>query len=100
MTINLSCTQSQYIFIHDALLEAIECGVTEVAARDLREQYKRLGAVDEILGLTGLEIEFDKLNSTIHRRPTNTFGCLPINKSKNRYANVDMLPCELITTTI
>lgn len=86
--------QSQYIFIHDALLEAIECGVTEVAARDLREQYKRLGAVDEVIGLTGLEIEFDKLDSTIHRRPTNSFGTLQVNKSKNRYANVDMLPCK------
>ena len=65
-----------------------------MAARDLKEQYKRLGAVDEVLGLTGLEIEFDKLESTIHRRPTNSFGTLQINKSKNRYANVDMLPCK------
>lgn len=65
-----------------------------MAARDLREQYKRLGAVDEVVGLTGLEIEFDKLDSTIHRRPTNSFGTLQVNKSKNRYANVDMLPCK------
>lgn len=88
------CLQSQYIFIHDALLEAIECGVTEVVARDLKEQYKKLGAVDEIVGLTGLEIEFDKLDNTIHRRPTNTFGTLPVNKPKNRYANAEMFPCK------
>ena len=68
--------------------------MTEVAARDLKEQYKRLGIVDEVVGLTGLEIEFDKLDNTIHRRPTNTFGTLQINKPKNRYANMDMLPCN------
>ena len=66
----------------------------EVAARDLREQYVRLDAVHWDTGLTKLEIEFDKLDSTIHRRPTTTIGALQINKSKNRYANVDLLPCK------
>jgi hypothetical protein len=70
--------------------------VTEVAARDLREQYKRLGAVYGVTGLTELEIEFGKLDSTIHLRPKVTFGALPVNRSKNRYALVDsgMLPCK------
>ena len=87
--------QPQYVFLHDALLEALECGVTEVAARELRDQYRFLGTVDEIIGLTGLEIEYDKLESTVHRKATKTFGTLNINKAKNRYANIDMLPCKL-----
>lgn len=65
-----------------------------MAARDLREQYMRLRAVDEVIDLTGLEIEFDKLDSTIHRHPINSFGTLQVNKHKNRYANVDRLPCK------
>lgn len=69
--------------------------MTEVAARELRDQYRFLGTVDEYIGLTGLEIEYDKLESTVHRKPTKTFGTLNVNKSKNRYANIDMLPCEL-----
>ena len=82
------------MFIHDALIEAIECGVTEVAARDLKEQYKRLGAVHEVTGLTGLEIEFDKLHNTIHCHSSSWTGALPVNKSKNRYFNKDLLPCK------
>ena len=35
-------TLPQYIFIHDALLEAIECGVTEVAAKDLQNQFSAI----------------------------------------------------------
>ncbi len=84
------------MFLHDALLEAIECGVTEVAARELRDQYKLMGTVDGMVGLTGLEIEYDKLDSTVHRRGTKTFGTLSINKPKNRYANIDMIPCKSV----
>ncbi len=86
--------QPQYVFLHDALLEALECGVTEVVARELRDQYRFLGTLDEQMGLTGLEIEYDKLDSTVHRHGTKTFGTLNINKAKNRYANIDMLPCK------
>ena len=68
--------------------------MTEVAARALRDQYRFLSTVDDLIGLTGLEIEYDKLESTVHRRGTKTFGTLTVNKAKNRYANVDMLPCK------
>lgn len=86
--------QLQYVFAHDALLEAVECGVHEVAARDLKEQYKRLGVLDSTMGLTKLEIEFDHLDGTIHRHPTKNVGTLNINKPKNRYANAEMVPCK------
>ena len=66
-----------------------------VAARDLRDQYRRLCQVDEIVGLTGLEIEYNKVESTVHQRGTQTFGTLEVNKPKNRYTNIDMIPCEL-----
>ena len=50
-------TEAQYIFIHDAILEVLECGMTEVAARELPSQYKYLQTVDETSGKTLLELE-------------------------------------------
>ena len=91
-------TQLQYIFLHDAILEAIECGVSEVAARDLRDQYRRLGIMDDPREKTDLQIEFDKLESTVHQRGRmrRDTGTLLVNKIKNRYANQEMIPCALL----
>ena len=86
--------QPQYILLHDALLEAIECGVTEVPARDLREQYKRLGVVDPDLGMTELSIEFNKLENSIHSHPSKAISTMLTSKKKNRYANESVLPCK------
>lgn len=52
------CLQPQYIFLHDALLEAIECGVTEVAARDLQNQYQELSKVNPASRKTGFYNQF------------------------------------------
>lgn len=50
-------TEDQYIFIHDAILEAVQCGNTEVPARNLYGHIQRL---TERLGTdtTGMEREF------------------------------------------
>lgn len=50
-------TEDQYIFIHDAILEAIQSGNTEVPARNLYAHIQRL---TERLGgdTTGMEREF------------------------------------------
>jgi protein tyrosine phosphatase len=88
-------TEPQYVFIHDALLEAIECGVTEVQARELREQYKQLCEVDVEQKVTSLNLQFDNLDRTIHRKLRRNTGTLQVNKPKNRYgANPDALPYD------
>ena len=50
-------TQEQYIFIHDALLEAVSCGNTEVHARNLLHHIKKLTELQDG-ETTGLEEEF------------------------------------------
>ena len=49
--------QDQYIFIHDAILESVTCGDTEIEAGDLRKRLVQLKTTDES-GRTGLDLQF------------------------------------------
>ncbi|XP_072516045.1 receptor-type tyrosine-protein phosphatase S isoform X9 [Salminus brasiliensis] len=81
-------TEDQYSFIHDALLEAVACGNTEVAARSLFSYIQKLTQVEPGEHVTGMELEFKRLaNSKAH---TSRFisANLPCNKFKNRLVNI------------
>ncbi|XP_048415532.1 receptor-type tyrosine-protein phosphatase delta-like [Stegostoma tigrinum] len=81
-------TEDQYIFIHDALLEAVACGTTEVMARNLFSYIQKLTQVESGEHVTGMELEFKRLaNSKAH---TSRFisANLPCNKFKNRLVNI------------
>ena len=81
------------MFIHDALLEAITCGVTEVEAKDLGTRIRELRQVDQETGYTYLENEFCRLAKEENHPIAFKSASLNCNASKNRYANI--LPCEL-----
>lgn len=51
-------TEDQYIFIHDALLEAVICGNTEVPARNLHSHINKLMQTELGDTVTGMELEF------------------------------------------
>lgn len=55
-------TEDQYIFIHDALLEAVTCGNTEVPARNLYSYIQRLTQMEPGENVTGMEVEFKVRN--------------------------------------
>ncbi|XP_051550635.1 receptor-type tyrosine-protein phosphatase S-like isoform X9 [Myxocyprinus asiaticus] len=81
-------TEDQYSFIHDALLEAVACGNTEVAARSLFSYIQKLAQVEAGEHVSGMELEFKHLaNSKAH---TSRFisANLPCNKFKNRLVNI------------
>ncbi|KAF5402068.1 Receptor-type tyrosine-protein phosphatase delta [Paragonimus heterotremus] len=84
-------TEDQYIFIHSALLEAIDAGNTEVPARSLLAHYKKLRMLDTAGG-TGMELEFKKLQQFRLPRAKYTSAQLMCNKAKNRVPHV--LPYE------
>ncbi|XP_034939072.1 tyrosine-protein phosphatase Lar isoform X2 [Chelonus insularis] len=84
-------TEDQYIFIHDALLEAVICGNTEVPARNLHSHIQKL-MQPELDNITGMELEFKKL-SNIKADSTRFISAnLPCNKHKNRLVHI--LPYE------
>ncbi|XP_053100714.1 receptor-type tyrosine-protein phosphatase F isoform X4 [Hemicordylus capensis] len=86
-------TEDQYIFIHEALLEAATCGNTEVLARNLFAHIQKLSQVPPGESVTAMELEFKLLaNSKAH---TSRFisANLPCNKFKNRLVNI--MPYEL-----
>ncbi|XP_059098877.1 tyrosine-protein phosphatase Lar-like isoform X3 [Tigriopus californicus] len=85
-------TEDQYIFIHDALLEAVNCGFTEVPARSLHHHIQQLMQMELGDNITAMEIEFKKLAS-IQTEPDKFLSAnLPCNKFKNRLVNI--LPYE------
>jgi len=51
-------TEDQYIFIHDAVLEAVLCGNTEIPARNLYSHIQRLTERGTVDGITAMEREF------------------------------------------
>ncbi|XP_058138014.1 receptor-type tyrosine-protein phosphatase S isoform X9 [Dasypus novemcinctus] len=81
-------TEDQYSFIHEALLEAVGCGSTEVPARSLYAYIQKLAQLEPGEHVTGMELEFKRLaNSKAH---TSRFisANLPCNKFKNRLVNI------------
>ena len=104
-------TEDQYIFIHDAVLEAVTCGDTEIPARSLHLRLDNLlqhvggagvgagggggagaGAGGTLSSMTGMQSEFKKLASIRTHPGRFVSASLPVNKSKNRLVNV--LPYE------
>ena len=51
-------TEDQYVFIHEALLEATSCGCTEVPARSLFGHIQKLAQSAPGETLTPMELEF------------------------------------------
>ncbi|KAI4889649.1 hypothetical protein NFI96_031465 [Prochilodus magdalenae] len=81
-------TEDQYGFIHEALLEAVACGNTEVAARSLYSYMQKLSQVESGEHVTGMALEFKRLaNSKAHTSRFVTAN-LPCNKFKNRLVNI------------
>ncbi|XP_010886090.1 receptor-type tyrosine-protein phosphatase delta isoform X34 [Esox lucius] len=81
-------TEDQYVFIHDALQEAVTCGTTEVPARNLYAYIQKLTAVEGGENVTGMELEFKRLANTKAHTSRFISANLPCNKFKNRLVNI------------
>ncbi|CAB1327127.1 unnamed protein product [Coregonus sp. 'balchen'] len=81
-------TEDQYAFIHDALLEAVACGNTEVPARNLYAYIQTLTKIEPAENVTGMELEFKRLASAKAHTSRFVSANLPCNKFKNRLVNI------------
>ena len=82
----------QYIFLHDALLEAVLCGETGVTSNDLGRHYDQLITVNN--GSAPIQEEFETLQVLTPRLTTEECQTarLARNRPKNRF--MDVLPAD------
>ncbi|XP_066298195.1 receptor-type tyrosine-protein phosphatase delta-like isoform X2 [Branchiostoma lanceolatum] len=81
-------TEDQYIFIHDAIFEAVSSGNTEVPARNLYAHIQKLTQIEPGETVTGMELEFKRLANTKAHTSRFVSANLPCNKFKNRLVNI------------
>ncbi|KAI1901714.1 hypothetical protein AGOR_G00037230 [Albula goreensis] len=101
--INMIQTEEQYVFIHDALLEACLCGDTSVPLSEFSLMYKEMLMVEPQSNTSQLREEFQTLNSVTPHPDVEecSIALLPRNREKNR--SMDVLPPDralafLVTT--
>lgn len=87
-------TDEQYIFIHEAILEALLCGETAVDADRLGHHYDDLITVDPSTHLAPIQEEFETLNVITPKLSDEecSVARLPRNRALNRFK--DVLPSD------
>ncbi|XP_064408324.1 receptor-type tyrosine-protein phosphatase U isoform X2 [Latimeria chalumnae] len=90
--INMIQTEEQYVFIHDAILEACLCGDTAIPVCDFKPTYKEMIRIDPQNNSSQLREEFQTLNSVTPHLDVEecSISLLPRNREKNR--SMDVLP--------
>ncbi|XP_038602132.1 receptor-type tyrosine-protein phosphatase mu isoform X10 [Tachyglossus aculeatus] len=90
--VNMVQTEEQYVFIHDAILEACLCGDTSVPASQVRSLYYDMNKLDPQTNSSQLKEEFRTLNMVTPtlRVEDCSIALLPRNHEKNRC--MDVLP--------
>ncbi|KAK3696715.1 hypothetical protein QZH41_013070, partial [Actinostola sp. cb2023] len=83
-------TEEQYTFCHDAILESIQCGNTQILAHDLRIALSKMEVSDKDHKVTRFEKEFKTLNKVSPVLPKACYivAMYPENKEKNRYQDI------------
>ncbi|KAG7525159.1 receptor-type tyrosine-protein phosphatase mu isoform X1 [Solea senegalensis] len=88
----VNMVQTEYVFIHDAILEACLCGDTTIPASQLRSVYYDMNRLDPQTNSSPIKEEFRTLNMVTPtlRVEDCSIALLPRNHEKNRC--MDVLP--------
>ncbi|XP_048468879.1 receptor-type tyrosine-protein phosphatase U-like [Rhincodon typus] len=90
--INMIQTEEQYVFIHNAILEAHLCGDTSISVEKFKSTYEEMIRVDPQNNSSKLNEEFQVLNSVTSQPDDkdSSISFLPQNQTNN--CNMDTLP--------
>ncbi|VDN86925.1 unnamed protein product [Brugia pahangi] len=81
-------TDDQYIFIHDAVLDAVQSGSTEVPASKLYTHVQALMQIQPLDQVSAMELEFRHLATMKMSNSQCTVANLSVNRPKNRLINM------------
>uniref|UniRef100_A0A8R1XMG4 Protein-tyrosine-phosphatase n=2 Tax=Onchocerca TaxID=6281 RepID=A0A8R1XMG4_ONCVO len=81
-------TDDQYIFIHDAVLDAVQSGSTEVPASKLYTHVQALMQIQPIDQVSAMELEFRHLATMKMSNSRCSVANLSVNRPKNRLINM------------
>ncbi|XP_064386406.1 uncharacterized protein LOC135334956 isoform X2 [Halichondria panicea] len=85
-------TRDQYVFIHDAILESVTCGDTQICAADLRRQIQKMSLVAP--GKTTSEFQYQfQILEQVSPNP-NEVNCSSALRHKNLNRGIQYLPIE------
>ena len=84
--------QDQYMFIHDAILESVTCGDTQISAGDLRRQIQRMSQVAQGKNCTGFQYQFQILEQ-VTPKPNEVIS-ITAQRNQDRNRGRQYLPGE------
>jgi protein tyrosine phosphatase len=91
---NMIQTVEQYIFVYNALLEALKAGNTVIACSNFKFEHERLCHIDPTKGKSGLLEQFETLQTMLPNDKSDDYvqGNTPENQQKNRFSYI--IPAE------
>ncbi|XP_063419769.1 receptor-type tyrosine-protein phosphatase kappa-like [Mytilus trossulus] len=92
--VNMVQTARQYVFLHEAILEAVMCPNSGTPSKDFPDVYKKLMLQDSSRNTTYLQVEYQRMNAMCEKHEDSVFdkGKIPENRTKNRDSTI--LPVE------
>ncbi|XP_071163542.1 receptor-type tyrosine-protein phosphatase alpha-like isoform X10 [Mytilus edulis] len=92
--VNMVQTARQYVFLHEAILEAVMCPNSGTPSKDFPDLYKKLMMQDSSRKTTNLQVEHQRMNAMCEKHEDSVFdkGKNPENRTKNRDSTI--LPVE------
>ncbi|XP_059510353.1 receptor-type tyrosine-protein phosphatase U-like [Stegostoma tigrinum] len=90
--INMIQTEEQYVFIHNAILEAHLCGDTSISVEKFKSTYEEMIRVNPQSNSSKLNEEFQVLNSVTSQLDNEDSSISPLPQNQANNCNMDTVP--------